>query len=261
MRRQAADPDCRSKPGGGNLVRPQTYLSAHNRCNRYPRRVRRLEIKRQMTTEDTAEVNELLDVASRADGRPALSDHLHLDLLSGGGSGFVGVVSSESGRDRPVAYAQVSGANQSHAVEIVVDPERRSELPAIGAELIDAVVAAVASDGGGALNWWVFEPTADDHHLAGSSGPSGEVRSNGDVGEIYVIAVDPDFHGHGLGKQLTLAGLDHLAGRGITSAMLYVDGDNRTAVGLYERLGFEVATTKIAFLTTVAPQPERREEI
>lgn len=67
------------------------------------------------------------------------------------------------------------------------------------------------------------------------------------IGEIYVIAVDPDFHGRGLGKQLTLAGLDAIAARGITGANLYVDADNATAVGLYEGLGFTVHRTRQAY--------------
>jgi mycothiol synthase len=57
-------------------------------------------------------------------------------------------------------------------------------------------------------------------------------------GEIYVIAVDPDFSGRGLGRQLTLAGLDYLADRGTTEAMLYVDAGNVRAVKLYIDLGF-----------------------
>jgi mycothiol synthase len=58
------------------------------------------------------------------------------------------------------------------------------------------------------------------------------------LGEIFVIAVDPAFHGHGLGRELTLAGLDWLAEQGLTVAMLYVEADNRPARRLYEDLGF-----------------------
>ncbi len=72
------------------------------------------------------------------------------------------------------------------------------------------------------------------------------------IGEIYVIAVDPDFHGMGLGRELTLAGLDVIARRGITVGMLHVDASNTPALTLYRSLGFEVHHTDVAFAGTIA---------
>jgi mycothiol synthase len=64
------------------------------------------------------------------------------------------------------------------------------------------------------------------------------------AGEVYVIAVDPDFHGTGLGRALTLAGYQHLAAQGITRGILYVDADNTPAVTLYRDIGLEVAVVR-----------------
>jgi mycothiol synthase len=72
------------------------------------------------------------------------------------------------------------------------------------------------------------------------------------LGEIYVIAVDPDFQGRKLGTQLTLAGLASIAGRGVTIGMLYVDGANTAAVTMYERLGFGVHRVDRAYSREVA---------
>lgn len=73
------------------------------------------------------------------------------------------------------------------------------------------------------------------------------------LGEIYVVAVDPAFQGHGLGRQLVLAGLDSLSRRGIATAMLYVDASNRGAVHLYDKLGFTVDHVDRAYVGEVAP--------
>ncbi|MEO5902047.1 MAG: mycothiol synthase [Ilumatobacteraceae bacterium] len=75
------------------------------------------------------------------------------------------------------------------------------------------------------------------------------------MGEIYAIAVDPDFPGLGLGSALTTAGLVHLAGAGLRVAMLYVDGGNSNAVTMYEKLGFTIDHTDRAYLADIPGAP------
>jgi mycothiol synthase len=60
------------------------------------------------------------------------------------------------------------------------------------------------------------------------------------VGEIFIIAVDPERTGRGLGRALVLNGLDWLTRHGCAVGMLYTEADNDAAVGLYSALGFEV---------------------
>lgn len=70
-----------------------------------------------------------------------------------------------------------------------------------------------------------------------------------DLGEVYVVAVDPAAQGRGLGAMLTLVGLHGLAERlgPEATVMLYVEADNSAAVRTYRKLGFEVFNMDVAY--------------
>ena len=78
-----------------------------------------------------------------------------------------------------------------------------------------------------------------------------------ELGEIYVIGIDPDFHGQGLGVPMTAAGLAWLAAQGIQTGMLYVEADNTPAIRTYERLGFTVLRTDRAWRWDPAQPADR----
>ncbi|MCB2174181.1 MAG: mycothiol synthase [Actinomycetales bacterium] len=71
----------------------------------------------------------------------------------------------------------------------------------------------------------------------------------GTVGEIYTVGVVPRAQGAGLGRALTVAGLEHLRRRGAHRAELFTDADNTPAVHLYEALGFVVDRTDTQYAT------------
>ncbi|AEV73154.1 mycothiol synthase [Mycolicibacterium rhodesiae NBB3] len=85
---------------------------------------------------------------------------------------------------------------------------------------------------------------------------------SGDLGEVYVVGVDPAAQGRGLGATLTLIGLHHLSevltAGSRSEVMLYVEGDNSAAVKTYRRLGFDVYSVDAAYaapLPSAAPLP------
>ncbi|SEH63204.1 mycothiol synthase [Mycolicibacterium rutilum] len=77
-----------------------------------------------------------------------------------------------------------------------------------------------------------------------------------DLGEVYVVGVDPGAQGRGLGAVLTLTGLHHLADRLSASShptvLLYVEADNTAAVKTYRNLGFEVYSVDAAYAAASA---------
>jgi len=67
------------------------------------------------------------------------------------------------------------------------------------------------------------------------------------IGEVYVVGVDPAEQGTGLGRALTLIGLQYLRSQGLPAVMLYADESNVAAIRLYESLGFAHSGTDVMF--------------
>jgi RimJ/RimL family protein N-acetyltransferase len=56
----------------------------------------------------------------------------------------------------------------------------------------------------------------------------------------FLVYVDPEYHGRGLGTELTRHAIAQAAAADHRALRLDVDSDNRVAVGVYEKLGFDI---------------------
>lgn len=86
----------------------------------------------------------------------------------------------------------------------------------------------------------VWDRTADVPTLAASHWikVESETVSGQRNGEVYVVAVAPNYQGRGLARPLTALGLRQLQAVGATTVDLYVEGDNDPAKATYFRAGF-----------------------
>ncbi len=67
-----------------------------------------------------------------------------------------------------------------------------------------------------------------------------KLDSDESMGEIYMVAVDPDFQGRGIGSALISFALDWMKDAGMSIAMVETGGDRGHAPArrTYEKLGF-----------------------
>ena len=72
-------------------------------------------------------------------------------------------------------------------------------------------------------------------------------RHDPTTGEVYVIGVDPDHAGGGVGRGLLHLGMQHLREQGTKRVILYVEGDQRYVVDLYLSAGFEIANRDVMY--------------
>ena len=77
-------------------------------------------------------------------------------------------------------------------------------------------------------------------------------------GEVYVLGVDPDAAGGGLGTALLRTGLRYLAHVGNIEVQLYVEGDQKPVIRLYADHGFRVISRDVMYAQPVRDTPEPR---
>ena len=122
---------------------------------------------------------------------------------------------------------------------------RWTDLPALAALERDLF----AHDAWAEPTWWAElagRPRRDYLVLTDADGVLGYagLDHGGEVADVMTIAVAPRAQGRGLGRLLLTALEERATARGAGHVMLEVRADNLAAIGLYERSGFTVLSTR-----------------
>ncbi|MBA7659182.1 Mycothiol acetyltransferase [subsurface metagenome] len=64
-------------------------------------------------------------------------------------------------------------------------------------------------------------------------------------GRVFMLGVNPDYRGRGIGKIALLAGVSYLKSKGVQVVELTVDNENEVACALYRSVGFKLWTTTL----------------
>lgn len=144
-------------------------------------------------------------------------------------------LNSRAFRDHPEQGRWTRRDLDQRIAEAWFDPELLWLLPRTAAGAVGADEDSAAYDGAAHLP-----------HPAASVW----VKPGQDRPEIYVLAVEPDLAGRGLGRRALQHALGELSRRGATEVELYVDGGNQAAVRLYERAGFAVVARHAQYTAT-----------
>ena len=86
---------------------------------------------------------------------------------------------------------------------------------------------------------------ASDNHLVGFALLRSKAGTE-KIGEIELIAVDPAFHGRGIGKALVAQAIRHYQGK-TSGIQVGTQAKNLRAIGLYTHMGFSVIRSELSF--------------
>lgn len=98
-----------------------------------------------------------------------------------------------------------------------------------------------------AFHWTKVDPSEGSPPEPVPPGPPVAATRPEVVGEVYALGVHPAYQGRGLARPLTRLGLAHLARRGVTEVVLYVDGDNAAARRTYAAEGFSDVAVDVMY--------------